>query len=86
MTTVTTSYPDDAGGNPSYDEFGNPTQGNLWLQADALGAFGFSRPEDVATNPFNGSEAVLNEYGGGQCAESYRDDVQVNVLGHLLFC
>ncbi len=53
---------DEAGIN-GYDEFGYPTQRNLWTQAEALGAFGFSRPEDVATNPRNGSEAVLASTG-----------------------
>lgn len=46
-----------------YDEYGYPTQGNLWLQAEALGAFGFSRPEDVAYNPRRPSEVVLASTG-----------------------
>ncbi len=50
-------------GSTGYDEYGYPTQGNLWLQAKALGAFGFSRPEDVATNPVNGAECVLASTG-----------------------
>lgn len=50
-------------GTTGYDEYGYPTQGNLWLQAAALGAFGFSRPEDVATNPSNGAEFVLASTG-----------------------
>lgn len=50
-------------GNTGFDEFGNPTQGTLWIRARALGAFGFSRPEDVATNPRNGAEAVLASTG-----------------------
>ncbi|MEO0601218.1 MAG: hypothetical protein AAF211_07265, partial [Myxococcota bacterium] len=37
------------------DEFGYPTQSNLVAQAEAIGYFGFSRPEDVATNPADGS-------------------------------
>lgn len=53
----------DENGANGYDEFGYPTQGNLWLQARDLGAFGFSRPEDVATNPFDGREAVLASTG-----------------------
>jgi hypothetical protein len=57
-------------GSTGFDNFGYPTQGNLWLQAQALGAFGFSRPEDVATNPGNGREAVfastgVDDYVGG---------------------
>ncbi len=50
-------------GSTGFDEFGYPTQGNLWLQAKAAGAFGFSRPEDVSTNPNDGSEIVLASTG-----------------------
>ncbi len=57
-----TGTPSDDGAT-GYDLYGYPTQGNLWLQAKALGAFGFSRPEDVATNPRNGREAVLASTG-----------------------
>ena len=50
-------------GATGFDEYGYPTQGNLWLQARDLGAFGFSRPEDVATNPYYGKQAVLASTG-----------------------
>jgi hypothetical protein len=50
-------------GVSGYDEYGYPTQGNLWLQAKVLGAFGFSRPEDVATNPEDATEAVMASTG-----------------------
>ena len=50
-------------GSTGYDSFGYPTQRTLWTQADELGAFGFSRPEDVATNPANGTEFVLASTG-----------------------
>lgn len=50
-------------GSNGFDPFGFPTQANLWLQARDLGAFGFSRPEDVATNPADGSEIVLASTG-----------------------
>jgi 2',3'-cyclic-nucleotide 2'-phosphodiesterase (5'-nucleotidase family) len=50
-------------GSTGYDAYGYPTQANLWTQAEALGAFGFSRPEDVATNPADGSEVVLASTG-----------------------
>ena len=53
---------DESGAN-GFDEFGYPTQGNLWLQAKARAAFGFSRPEDVSTNPANGTEIVLASTG-----------------------
>ena len=50
-------------GSSGYDDFGYPTQRTLWTRAEALGAFGFSRPEDVATNPRDGQEAVLASTG-----------------------
>lgn len=50
-------------GSTGYDEYGNPTQRTLWTQAEALGAFGFSRPEDVATNPKDGRQVVLASTG-----------------------
>ncbi len=50
-------------GTSGFDRFGYPTQGTLWLRAQALGAFGFSRPEDVATNPKDGREFVLASTG-----------------------
>lgn len=46
-----------------YDEFGYPTQRTLFTRAKALDAFGFSRPEDVSTNPRNGAEIVLASTG-----------------------
>ena len=39
-------------GDTGFDPYGYPTQRNLWSQAEAAGAFGFSRPEDLATCPF----------------------------------
>jgi len=50
-------------GSTGYDEYGYPTQRTLWKRAEAAGAFGFSRPEDVATNPRRGDEAVLASTG-----------------------
>ncbi len=50
-------------GSTGFDEYGYPSQSNLFSQAEALGAFGFSRPEDVATNPEDGSEIVLASTG-----------------------
>ena len=46
-----------------YDAFGYPTQGNLIAQAEALGAFGFSRPEDVSYNPGRKNSVVLASTG-----------------------
>jgi hypothetical protein len=50
-------------GSTGFDLNGYPTQRSLWTRAKALGAFGFSRPEDVATNPRKGTEAVLASTG-----------------------
>lgn len=50
-------------GSTGYDEYGYPTQGNLWVQAENRGAFGFSRPEDVAYNPRKPSQVVLASTG-----------------------
>ncbi|TWU27908.1 choice-of-anchor I family protein [Novipirellula artificiosorum] len=50
-------------GSTGYDEYGYPTQKTLWTRAEALGAFGFSRPEDIATNPSDGSEFVFASTG-----------------------
>jgi hypothetical protein len=50
-------------GSTGFDEYGYPTQETLWTRAEELGAFQFSRPEDVATNPKDGSEAVLASTG-----------------------
>ncbi|MCB9905155.1 MAG: DUF839 domain-containing protein [Planctomycetes bacterium] len=50
-------------GTTGYDEYGYPTQRTLWLRAEAAGAFGFSRPEDVSTNPFDGTVCALSSTG-----------------------
>ncbi len=50
-------------GSSGFDEFGYPTQRTLWERAEAVGAFGFSRPEDVSTNPEDGSEFVMASTG-----------------------
>ncbi|MEQ9696049.1 choice-of-anchor I family protein [Shimia sp. SDUM112013] len=61
-------------GASDYDAFGYPTQRNLWTQAEQLNAFQASRPEDVATNPADGTMAVLastgrqNDFGGADAA------------------
>jgi hypothetical protein len=50
-------------GSTGYDSYGYPIQTNLWNQANALGSFGFSRPEDGSTNPFDTSEFVFASTG-----------------------
>jgi hypothetical protein len=57
------SGPPSEGGSTGYDEYGYSTQRTLWNRAEALGAFGFSRPEDVAYNPYNPKQAVLASTG-----------------------
>ncbi|MEB3341683.1 alkaline phosphatase PhoX [Okeania sp.] len=46
-----------------YDELGFATQAQQDFLAFEAGAFQFSRPEDVATNPEDGTEAVLASTG-----------------------
>jgi len=77
-----------ADGSTGFDQFGYPTQRNLWEQAEAEGAFQFSRPEDVATNPNNGSEFVLastgrqNDFNGADLVgELYTMDVAFDFTG-----
>jgi serralysin len=58
-------YRPDLAGTNGYDAQGFATQAQQDALAKAAGAFQFSRPEDVATNPFNGTEAVLASTGSG---------------------
>ncbi len=53
-------------GTPGYDVQGYLDDTTLRSQADALGCFSFSRPEDVATNPLDGTQVVLASTGRGQ--------------------
>ncbi len=46
-------------GAAGYDSLGYATQATLDAQAQAAGAFRFARPEDVDTNPNNGTEAAF---------------------------
>ncbi|MCB2077841.1 MAG: choice-of-anchor I family protein [Novosphingobium sp.] len=75
-------------GSSGYDEYGYPTQSNLWTQAEVLGAFRFSRPEDVSTNPDNASEFVLastgrqNDFNGADLVgELYTMEVAFDFTG-----
>jgi serralysin len=56
-------YRPDLKGTNGYDAQGFATQAKQDALAAAVGAFQFSRPEDVATNPFDGTEAVLASTG-----------------------
>lgn len=74
-------------GQPGYDEQGYASQNTLWTEAFALEAFSFSRPEDVATNPLNGTQAVFNSTGRSSLYPSdswgttYLMDIDFNVNG-----
>ena len=50
-------------GATGFDEYGYPTQRTLWTRAEQLGAFQFSRPEDVATNPNRCRQVVMASTG-----------------------
>ncbi len=52
-------------GTDGYDAEGFVTQAKQDELAAAVGAFKFSRPEDLATNPANGSEVVFASTGRG---------------------
>ncbi|WP_016949600.1 alkaline phosphatase PhoX [Anabaena sp. PCC 7108] len=56
-------YRPDLAGTNGYDAQGFATQEKQDALAAAVGAFKFSRPEDVATNPFDGTQAVLASTG-----------------------
>jgi len=70
-------------GSTGYDEYGYPTQANLWIQAEALGAFGFSRPEDVAYNPADATEFVLASTGVDTYAVDPNDGNGADTFGTL---
>jgi serralysin len=56
-------YRPDLAGTDGYDDLGYATQDKQDELAYAAGAFSFSRPEDIATNPADGTVAVLNSTG-----------------------
>lgn len=55
-------------GSTGFDFDGYPTQFNLWIQARDVGAFRFSRPEDITTFSKNPDEFVLVTTGVPQIA------------------
>lgn len=56
-------YQTDMAGEDGFDEQGFADQNTQDNLAEAAGAFRFSRPEDVSTNPGNGHQAVLHSTG-----------------------
>ncbi|MEZ4699233.1 MAG: DUF839 domain-containing protein [Rhodothermales bacterium] len=79
-------YDASQAGMNGYDEQGFATQEKQDELAAAVGAFRFSRPEDLATNPRNGSEFVFASTGRGSLFPSddwgtlYRVDIDVRAL------
>ena len=65
-----------------YDAQGFATQAKQDELANAAGAFKFSRPEDVATNPFDGTQVVLASTGVANTSDvwgtTYKIDVDFN--------
>ena len=57
------NYVPTMAGQPGYDALGYASQANIDAQKIALGAFQFSRPEDVHTNPSNGQQVVFASTG-----------------------
>lgn len=53
----------DKAGSDGYDSLGYALQDTLRAQGDALGAMWFSRTEDLATNPADGTQAVFANTG-----------------------
>jgi serralysin len=65
-----------------YDAQGFATQAKQDELAESAKAFKFSRPEDVATNPFDGTQVVLASTGNSASADiwgtTYKIDVDFN--------
>jgi secreted PhoX family phosphatase len=66
-------YDSDMAGMSGYDHLGFADQDTQDALAAAAGAFQFSRPEDVSTNPENGTQAVLASTGRGQLFDGADD-------------
>lgn len=62
-------------GQTGYDALGYKNDTTLRAEADALGAFTFSRPEDVSTNPANGAQVVFASTGASIAAGATADGV-----------
>lgn len=60
-----TAYNPAMANQPGYDAQGYADIVTLHDEADLLGCMDFSRPEDLATNPLNGAQAVFNSTGRG---------------------
>ncbi len=65
-----TQYDPAMAGQAGYDALGYANQATLDAQVNAVGGFHFSRPEDVSTNPADGTEFVLASTGRGSAYPS----------------
>ena len=65
-------------GSTGFDKYGYPTQRTLWLRAKEKGAFEFTRPEDLHTNPAYGAQIVLADTGNKLTAN--RDGTVYTIL------
>jgi len=70
-------------GVTGFDEFGYPTQLTLWSRAKNVHAFGFSRLEDVSTNPSDGTEAVFASTGSAKYAVDNKSNVGMDTFGTI---
>ncbi len=62
-------------GQPGYDALGYKNETTLRAEADAVGAFSFSRPEDLSVNPFNGTQVAFASTGASIAAGNTADGV-----------
>ncbi|HMZ92195.1 MAG TPA: DUF839 domain-containing protein [Pseudomonadales bacterium] len=76
-------------GQPGHDALGDVDAETLRAEADRLGAFSFSRPEDLHVNPRNGRQAVLAstgraDFAGGSDTQGdlYLIDLQFDAQGN----
>ncbi len=76
-------------GTPGYDALGFANQATQDALSDALGAFSFSRPEDLSTNPANGRQVVLAstgrdpEFPADKWGTTYIIDFNLNDLNNI---
>lgn len=62
-------------GTAGYDALGYKNDTTLRTEADTLGAFSFSRPEDLSTNPANGKQIAFASTGASIIAANTADGV-----------
>lgn len=68
-------------GQPGHDSAGWVDDDLIKAEADALGCYSFSRPEDVATNPYDGTQLAFASTGRGSLypADNWGDIYVVDV-------